>query len=139
MFLFSRPAQVVQGCISIAVFFTFMPQFYVPMDIIWNNIKSKTPQEKQNLVQIIMRTIFVTVIVGVGAAAGHHLDALIDLVGALFLATLGLVMPSFLDLIVKWKKWGRWNWILYKDLLLLFIGLFGVISGSYNALKNFVV
>lgn len=116
-----------------------MPQFYVPMDIIWNKIKNKTPVEKQNLAQIIMRTTFVTVIVAVAAAAGHHLDALIDLVGALFLATLGLVMPSLLDLIVKWKEWGRWNWIFYKDIILIFIGLFGVISGTYNSLKNFVV
>lgn len=116
-----------------------MPQFYVPMDIIWNRIKHRTPKEKENLAQITMRTIFVTVIVGVAAAAGHHLDALIDLVGALFLATLGLVMPSLLDLIVKWKEWGRWNWILYKDIILLIIGLFGVISGTYNALRNFIL
>lgn len=86
-----------------------------------------------------MRTIFVIVIVSVGAAAGHHLDALIDLVGALFLASLGLVMPSILDIIVRWKEWGRWNWILYKDIVLLIFGLFGTIAGSYIAVKNFIV
>lgn len=108
------------------------------MDITWGKIKGIIPAKKHNIAQIIMRTVFVTVIVGVAAAAGHHLDALIDLVGALFLASLGLVMPCLLDIIVRWKNWGRWHWILIKDLLLLVFGLFGTISGSYIALKNFI-
>lgn len=108
------------------------------MEITWRKIHRKIPEKRHNIGQIIMRTIFVTVIVGVGAAAGHHLDALIDLVGALFLATLGLFIPPILDIIVKWKNWGRWNWILYKNLALALLGLFGIVSGTYIALKNFV-
>lgn len=86
-----------------------------------------------------MRAICVTFVVGVGAAAGHHLDALIDLVGALFLASLGLLIPPILDIIVKWENYGKFNWVLYKDIFLLCIGLFGIISGTYIALKNFTL
>lgn len=116
-----------------------MLQFYVPMEITWDNIKGRIPEKRHNIAQIVMRTIFVMVIVGVAAAAGHHLDALIDLVGALFLASLGLVVPSLLDIIVWWKNWGRWNWVLYKDIIIITFGLFGTFSGTYTALKHFVV
>lgn len=115
-----------------------MLQFYVPMDIAWRNIKDRIPEERYNMAQIIMRTGFVCCIVGIAAAAGHHLDALIDLVGALFLATLGLVVPSILDIIVRWNNWGFLKWILFKDIVLVVFGLFGTISGSYYAIMNFV-
>lgn len=135
---FCSAAQVVQACISAAVFFTFMLQFYVPMDITWRNIKDRIPEERHNLSQVIMRTTCVCFVVGVAAAAGHHLDALIDLVGALFLSTLGLVVPAILDIVVKWKNWGYFNWILFKDVILIIFGLFGTISGSYFAINNFL-
>lgn len=115
-----------------------MLQFYVPMDITWRNLKDKIPEEKHNIAQIVMRTTFVCFVVGVAAAAGHHLDALIDLVGALFLASLGLVVPAILDIIVKWKDWGNLNWILFKDIILIIFGLFGTISGSFYAVNNFL-
>lgn len=134
---FPSAAQVVQACISAAVFFTFMLQFYVPMDITWTNIKDRIPEEKHNLAQIIMRTTCVCFIVGVAAAAGHNLDALIDLVGALFLSTLGLVVPAILEIVVKWDNWGFLKWILVKDIILIIFGLFGTISGSYFAVSHF--
>lgn len=134
---FFSPAQVVQASISAAVFFTFMLQFYVPMDIFWKRLRDRIPQEKHNLAQITMRTVAVTIIVGVAAAAGHHLDALIDLVGALFLATLGLAFPPVLDTIVNWKNWGPLHWKLFKNIFLVCFGVFGIVSGSYSALESF--
>ncbi|CAH1100601.1 unnamed protein product [Psylliodes chrysocephalus] len=131
-------AQVVQASISLAIFFTFMLQYYVPIDITWRRLEPYIPKDKQNIVQILWRILTVSFIVGVAAAAGDHLGPLIDLLGAVFFSTLGLFIPTFLDIIVHWKKWGKFNWILVKDLLLIFFFLFGLSSGTYYAVLNFI-
>lgn len=133
-----RLAQVVQASISLAIFFTFMLQYYVPIDITWRRLEPYIPKDKQNIVQILWRILTVSFIVGVAAAAGDHLGPLIDLLGAVFFSTLGLFIPTFLDIIVHWKKWGKFNWILVKDLLLIFFFLFGLSSGTYYAVLNFI-
>ncbi|CAH1174127.1 unnamed protein product [Phaedon cochleariae] len=130
-------AQVVQLCISLAIFFTFMLQYYVPIDITWRRLEPHVPKQRQQVAQVVLRTLTVTFIVGVAAAAGNHLGPLIDLLGAIFFSTLGLFIPSLLDIVVNWKDWGRWHWILVKDLLLLVFFLFGFVTGTYFAVLNF--
>ncbi|XP_018577492.1 proton-coupled amino acid transporter-like protein pathetic isoform X2 [Anoplophora glabripennis] len=130
------PAQVVQVSISLAVFFTFMLQFYVPIDITWRRIKDRIPEKRHNISQILLRTGAVIFVTGIAASAGHHLDALIDLVGAIFLSTLGLLVPAFIDIIMNWRNWGLLNWILYKNILIMGMSLFGLLSGSYYAILN---
>nr|CAI5832679.1 unnamed protein product [Callosobruchus analis] len=131
------PAQVVQGCISASVFFSFMLLFYVPVDICWRKIHHRISKEKHNLAHIIMRTGFVVGIVTVAAAAGKHLDTLIQLVGAVCLSTLGIFIPAVIDIVINWKNWGVWNWSLYKNFILIFCSLFGLVCGSYFALEQF--
>ncbi|XP_060530580.1 proton-coupled amino acid transporter-like protein pathetic isoform X2 [Cylas formicarius] len=131
------PAQVVQASISLAVFFTFMLQFYVPLDITWRRIKDKIPQNRHNISQILLRTGIVIFITGIAAAAGHHLDALIDLVGAVFFSTLGLLVPAVIEIIVDWDgDWGVLYWRLIKDLAIICLAIFGLISGSYSAIQS---
>ncbi|KAJ8922891.1 hypothetical protein NQ315_007927 [Exocentrus adspersus] len=129
-------AQVVQVSISLAVFFTFMLQFYVPIDITWRRIKDRIPEKRHNITQIGLRTGAVIFITAIAASAGHHLDSLIDLVGAIFLSTLGLLVPAFIDIVVNWGNWGFQRWVLYKDILIMAISLFGLFSGSYYAILN---
>ncbi|CAG9865448.1 unnamed protein product [Phyllotreta striolata] len=130
-------AQVVQAAISLAIFFTFMLQYYVPIDITWRRIAPHVPPERHDLVQIGWRTLTVTFIVGVAAAAGDHLGPLIDLMGAVFFSTLGLFVPSLLDILVHWKDWGAHNWVLVRDLMLIVFYLFGLVFGTYFAVMNF--
>ncbi|KAG5876954.1 hypothetical protein JTB14_017191 [Gonioctena quinquepunctata] len=40
-------AQVVQACISIAIFFTFMLQYYVPIDITWRRLSPTCPKKNK--------------------------------------------------------------------------------------------
>ncbi|CAH1100598.1 unnamed protein product [Psylliodes chrysocephalus] len=130
-------AQVVQASISLAVFLTFMLQFYVPTDIVWRKIKPHVSKERQNLAQILTRAALVAFIVAIAAAAGHHLDALIDLAGSIFLSTLGFLIPAILDIIINWHEWGRFNYILVKNVLIIIFSLFGLVSGSYYAMLEF--
>ncbi|XP_066252907.1 proton-coupled amino acid transporter-like protein pathetic [Euwallacea similis] len=128
------PAQVVQASISIAVFFTFMLQFYVPLEITWNRIKHRIPENRHNISQILLRTGLVIFVTGIAAAGGEHLGGLIDLVGAIFFSTLGLFVPALIEIIVDWDEgWGKYNWKLIKDVLIMILALFGLVSGSYYA------
>ncbi|KAJ8970843.1 hypothetical protein NQ317_019115 [Molorchus minor] len=132
------PAQVVQVSISMAVFFTFMLQFYVPIDITWRRLKDRIPEKRHNLSQILLRTCAVVFVTGIAAAAGHHLDSLIDLVGAIFLSTLGLLVPALIDIVGNWNEWGALKWLLYKDIVIIGLSLFGLFSGSYYAILNMI-
>ncbi|XP_030747033.1 proton-coupled amino acid transporter-like protein pathetic [Sitophilus oryzae] len=131
------PAQIVQASISVAVFFTFMLQFYVPMEITWTRIKDRIPENRHNISQILLRTVLVIFVTGIAAAGGEHLGTLIDLVGAVFFSTLGLFVPAFIEIIVDWDEgWGKYQWRLVKDILIMFIAIFGLVSGSYYAVAE---
>lgn len=131
------PARVAKVCISVAVFFTFMLQFYVPLDITWRHLKERIPKERHNICQILLRTGLVIIIVGVAAAAGDKLGPLISLVGAIFFSTLGLTVPAIIDIIINIDNPGKFKWRLIKDLIILALALFGMFSGSYFAILDF--
>lgn len=129
------PAQVVQIAIAIAVFFSYMLVFYVPVDIIWSNIKDKIPQSRHNISQIILRSVLITVNVGIAIAGGDHLGTLIDLIGAIFLSTLGFFVPALLDTIICYEEgWGVLHWRLIKNIFIMVLSVFGLVSGSYYAI-----
>ncbi|KAJ8937079.1 hypothetical protein NQ314_012040 [Rhamnusium bicolor] len=96
----------------------------------------RIPQKRHNISQIVLRTGAVMFVTAIAAAAGHHLDALIDLVGAIFLSTLGLLVPAFIDIVVNWNNWGALHWVLFKNFIIIILSLFGLFSGSYYAILN---
>ncbi|XP_044747694.1 proton-coupled amino acid transporter-like protein CG1139 [Coccinella septempunctata] len=129
-------AMVAIGCISLAVSLTFMLQFYVPMEISWRYVHPHIPTKYHNMVQIVWRliaVIFITLI----AIVVPDLGTIIDLVGALFLATLGLFVPAVLDLVVNWEDGlGFCRWKLYKNVLVMLISIFATVSGTYFAIGS---
>ncbi|XP_066146372.1 proton-coupled amino acid transporter-like protein CG1139 [Euwallacea fornicatus] len=132
-------AEVAQGAIAIAVFFSFMLVFYVPVDIVWSYIKHRISKSRWNISQIILRCTMILTITGIAIAGGQNLGQLIDLVGAIFLSTLGLFVPAFLDLIVDWDEgWGAYNWRLFKDLVVMAFAIFGLVSGVFCAIQGFI-
>ncbi|CAH0560816.1 unnamed protein product [Brassicogethes aeneus] len=130
------PAQVAQAFISIAVFFTFMLQFYVPMDITWRKISPLIREERHNISQIFIRTAIVIFITCIAIAAGEHLGPLIDLVGAIFFSTLGLLVPAVIDTLVNWDDKGVCYWKLGKNIFIGFLAMFGLVTGSYYAILS---
>jgi len=72
--LIDRPAQIAQGAIAIAVFFTFMLTFYVPVDIIWSHLKLRMPKSRWNIGQIILRSCLILIATGVLSLSVNHKD-----------------------------------------------------------------
>ncbi|XP_019764767.1 proton-coupled amino acid transporter-like protein pathetic isoform X2 [Dendroctonus ponderosae] len=130
-------AQIAQGAIGISVFFSFMLQFYIPTDIMWKRLRSKIPEQKHNVSQIWLRIIMVAVVTAIAIAGGEDLGSLIDLVGAIFFSSLGFLVPAVLDIIANVEEgWGRCHWKLLKNLFIIFLALFALVSGSYYAILD---
>lgn len=45
--------------IAIAIFFTYALQFYVPMEIIWKNIKGNFQDQYKNIIEYSLRIFLV--------------------------------------------------------------------------------
>ncbi|KAK9875544.1 hypothetical protein WA026_009352 [Henosepilachna vigintioctopunctata] len=128
-------AMIGRACIATAIFFTYMLQFYVPMEITWRNVSPYVPSKYENIFQIVYRTVAV-IFVSTIAIVVPDLSTIIDIVGSVFLSTLGLFIPCLLDIIVNWESGhGRLQWKLYKNLLIMCISLFMLYSGVHYAVS----
>ncbi|CAG9765441.1 unnamed protein product [Ceutorhynchus assimilis] len=133
------PAQIVQAAIAISVFFSFMLQFYIPTDIMWKRLRNSIAEDRHNLAQILLRIIMVAVVTVVAIAGGEDLGSLIDFVGAIFFSSLGFLIPATLEIIVDYEEgWGRYQWKLIKNVFIIFLAIFAMVSGSYYAALNMI-
>ncbi|ENN74443.1 hypothetical protein YQE_08978, partial [Dendroctonus ponderosae] len=76
-------------------------------------------------------------VLAIAIAGGEDLGSLIDLVGAIFFSSLGFLVPAVLDIIANVEEgWGRCHWKLLKNLFIIFLALFALVSGSYYAILD---
>ena len=128
-------AQAVKLMIAAAIFLTYGLQFYVPMEIIWKNIKHLFGGRKL-VAEYTLRIVLVTFTVGM-AIAIPNLGPFISLVGALCLSTLGLMFPSIIELVTVWEVengLGRGNWKLWKNIFIISFGVLGLLTGTYTSI-----
>ncbi|KAK7790535.1 hypothetical protein R5R35_011941 [Gryllus longicercus] len=136
-------AQSVKIMFAIAIFITYALQCYVPVEIIWGSYLSKkfekSSPRKQIFYEYVLRTMIVLVTFLL-AAAIPQLELFISLFGALCLSALGISFPAFIEICLLWPKkaFGRFKWILWKDIILLICGLFALIIGTYTSLRDIV-
>ncbi|XP_017781864.1 PREDICTED: proton-coupled amino acid transporter-like protein CG1139 isoform X2 [Nicrophorus vespilloides] len=124
-------AQLVKLMIAVAILLTYSLQFYVPMEIIWKNLKQHFGARKL-VVEYSIRVFLVSATVAI-AILIPNLGGFISLVGAVCLSTLGLIFPALIDLITFYEEpgLGRFNWRLWKNIFLICFGLVGFVTGSY--------
>jgi proton-coupled amino acid transporter len=74
------------------------------------------------------------------AVAIPRLELFISLFGALCLSALGIAFPATVELCLLWpsKSYGRFYWILVKDILLIVCGILGLLIGTYTSIANIV-
>lgn len=73
------------------------------------------------------------------AAAFPDLELFINLSGAIFLSTLGLLTPAIIDTVHKWDRGlGPFNWILYKNIFIAMISLVALFAGSFTSIRGMV-
>lgn len=132
------PAITANVFIVLAIFFTYTLQFYVPMEIVWRNIKGYVGQKHHNLGQAIMRAVFAILTV-IAAARLPSLEKVIGLEGAFFYSFLGLIAPSLMDLVFRWERdLGKFKWILIKDVVLIVFGFFVLVAGVTQSIREII-
>lgn len=125
--------------IAVAIFFTYSLQFYVPMEIIWKNVRHWFGAKK-NLAEYSIRIGLIVMTLCI-AIAIPDLGPFISLVGAVCLSFLGLIFPSVIETVTYWNKpngLGRCNWILWKNCFLICFGILGFLTGSYVSILDII-
>ncbi|XP_008205769.1 proton-coupled amino acid transporter-like protein pathetic isoform X2 [Nasonia vitripennis] len=128
-------AQSVKLMIAAAIFFTYGLQFYVPMEIIWKNIKHRFGARKLAAEYAVRISLVIFTVCM--AIAIPNLSPFISLVGALCLSTLGLMFPSIIELVTVWEQengLGRCYWRLWKNILIIAFGVLGLLTGTYTSI-----
>ncbi|CAG4962234.1 unnamed protein product [Parnassius apollo] len=131
--------QSVKLMIAVAIFFTYSLQFYVPMDIIWRNVRHWFGAKK-NLAEYSIRIAIIITTLCI-AVAIPNLGPFISLVGAVCLSFLGLIFPSIIEIVAFWDRpngLGRFNWVLWKNLFLVAFGILGFLTGSYVSIIEII-
>lgn len=137
LFYFS-PAQAVNVLIGLAVFFTFGLQFYVCIEIAWNSIKDRYSANAV-IAQYIMRTIMVVVCIGI-AIAVPTIVPFVSLIGAFCFSIIGLLVPVGIEMLTFHNKgFGKFNWKLIKNVLVVIMAIMALIFGSKSAIEDIVV
>ncbi|XP_045491993.1 proton-coupled amino acid transporter-like protein pathetic [Colias croceus] len=132
------PALMAKVFITLAIFFTYILQFYVPMEIVWRNIKQRVTQKYHNHAQAVMRAIFAILTVA-AAATLPRLEQVIGLEGAFFYSFLGLIAPSIIDLIFRWERGlGKYNYVVYKNMFLIIFGFFVLVTGVLQSVREII-
>ncbi|KAI5701389.1 hypothetical protein M8J76_009788 [Diaphorina citri] len=135
-------AQVVKLLYALVVFFTYPLQNFVPLELLWvNYIKQHMIQyseRKKLIVEYVFRELIV-LITWAFAMVIPHLDLLISLFGAFCLASLGIIFPATIHILVLRHErigFGFLNWVLFKDIFLIAFGLFVMVSGTVISLMD---
>jgi proton-coupled amino acid transporter len=127
----------VKIAIAIAVYCTFGLQFFVCVDIMWKCIKDKFTK-RPDLADYAMRTILVTLCVML-AVAVPTIGPFMGIIGAFCFSILGLIAPAFIEVITYWDEgYGPYNFLIWKNILVLIFGLFALVFGSKDAVLNII-
>lgn len=137
MFTTFRPAQIVKIAIAIAVYCTFGLQFFVCVEIAWNCIKDHFTKNPV-LADYIMRTILVTACVLL-AIAVPTIGPFMGVIGAFCFSILGLIAPSFIEIITYWDiGFGRCKFMIWKNVLVFIFGMFALVFGTKDAVQSII-
>lgn len=122
---------------AVAILLSYSLQFYVPFNIIWPSIERHfTDDRSRHYAEYITRTLLVFVTF-VFAVAIPNLGAVISFVGAFSSSALALIFPPLIEIITFWPdKMGRRSWMLWKDVLIIAVGVSGFLIGSYISFLN---
>ena len=128
-------ATLVKIMMSLAVFFTYALQFYVPVDLLNPFIQSRISPQNSLKAEYALRFGLVMFTFAL-AAAIPKLDLFISLVGAVSSSTLAMMAPAVIDTVTQGEKcsWKRF----FKNVTLFTLGFLGFLTGSYVSIRNII-
>ncbi|XP_054276883.1 proton-coupled amino acid transporter-like protein CG1139 isoform X2 [Macrosteles quadrilineatus] len=133
-------ALTVYAIYGFCIFLTYPLQCFVSLEILWGNYIRHVVDDplKEFIVEYILRTVTV-LITFIAALTIPQIDIVISLIGALCISCLGMIFPFTLELVTRYPNdFGRWNWILIKDIILILLGFGILVIGTYTSLYTFL-
>ncbi|XP_068621150.1 proton-coupled amino acid transporter-like protein CG1139 [Battus philenor] len=131
-------SNVVQGLIALAILFTYPLQFYVPVCITWPGLKNKFAKTSPVSKELGYRAVLILVTF-VLAESIPKLGLFISLVGAISSTALALVFPPLIELVyISQTPKGITIPIFIKDMLIISIGLFIFVTGTYESFASII-
>ncbi|KAK2589151.1 hypothetical protein KPH14_001969 [Odynerus spinipes] len=130
--------QAVKLLIGLAVLFTYGLQLFVPLEIMWNSIRTKFSHKYEALAETTLRTLIVLLTVGI-AVGVQELEAFISLVGAIFFSILGVSIPAIVETISCWDgHLGTFKWRLIKNSILLIFSMMALGFGTWISIEQII-
>lgn len=130
--------KIVQGIFTVATFISYGLQCYVPVEIIWGNYLSKRFNGKIGW-EFVVR-IAIVLITFLLAISVPRLALFISLFGALCLSVLGIAFPALMEICVLYPdNWGRCGIVVIRNVILIAIGLFGLVTGTHKSIVDIIV
>ncbi|XP_030376711.1 proton-coupled amino acid transporter-like protein CG1139 isoform X2 [Scaptodrosophila lebanonensis] len=130
-------SQMVRICMGLAIFLSYTLQFYVPVNIVEPFVRSHFDTTRlKDLAATVLRVVLVTFTFML-AACIPNLGSIISLVGAVSSSALALIAPPIIEIITFYHVgYGRYNWMLWKDIAILIFGLCGFVFGTWASLAQ---
>lgn len=72
------------------------------------------------------------------AATVPWLELVVALLGAVKMSVLSIMAPALIDTATNWSNLGPGRWILIKNSVVFLFGLFGMIMGTFVALRDII-
>ncbi|XP_045534024.1 proton-coupled amino acid transporter-like protein pathetic [Papilio machaon] len=122
------PAICAKVFIALSILFTYPLHFYVVLDIFTKYTEPHIKENYRSITQVVARIAVVCFSGGIGIAL-PMLEQIINIVGAFFYSILGLIIPGIIETVFRWENLGKYNWILWKNILIVIFGLGSLVSG----------
>ncbi|XP_053686203.1 proton-coupled amino acid transporter-like protein CG1139 [Sabethes cyaneus] len=132
-------AELTRVLSATAILFSMNLSYYVPIEILWQHLQTRVSDKWANLVQIVLRFCLIVTLIGI-AIGIPKIEPFVGLVGSLGTGTLAILFPVTIDTIVRWPTgdFGRMQWLLVKNMVLLVFGIFIIVSGTYFSILDII-
>jgi len=121
---------------TLAIFFTYFIQFYVPTVILIPPLQEGLAKGCKTGIDVFMRMALVIISCAL-AITVPQLDNFVSLVGATFAAGLALIFPPLLFLMCFWKQNLSTSEIA-KNFMISLLGIIGMVTGTYISIDAII-
>ncbi|XP_013185797.2 proton-coupled amino acid transporter-like protein pathetic isoform X3 [Amyelois transitella] len=122
------PAICAKCFIAVSIFLTYPLHYFVVIDLLTKYLQPRVKENYRSIFQVVLRALIVCFCAGVGVAL-PFLEQIINIVGSLFYSLLGLIIPAIIHSVFHYQNLGKWNWILWKNSLIVIFGSICLVSG----------
>ncbi|XP_066591707.1 proton-coupled amino acid transporter 1-like isoform X2 [Prorops nasuta] len=130
--------QCIKLAISLSILLTYSLQFYVPVAIMWPKVVEQFGPFKWPTVMEIGFRSALCLVTFILAEAIPQLGLFISLVGAVSSTALALIFPPIIEMVVRYQDARLGKLTISKDIMIVFIGLLGFVTGTYESLTKIV-